>query len=301
MASVRDGNDTPTAALIGFESGLGARDARCAAGPAALRAAGLTELLAAAGVAAGWRESVSALPGGPISDVVAALCGRVAETVVETMRDDTRFAVIGGDHSCAAGTWAGAANVLRPHGQLGLIWIDAHMDSHTPETTPSGTYHGMPLAALMGHGDPALAGIAGPAPALSPAHVALVGVRSFEWQEDELLRALGVRVFPMAEIDRRGLAAVMEEAAAIVLDGTAGAGISIDLDVLDPVSAPGVGSPVPGGLDPGALVAAVARLGRDARFTGCEIVEYNPALDVDGRTAAIAAALSVAFFGGGQA
>lgn len=301
-SSLRD-TKLRSAALIGVASGLGARDPRCAEGPAALHAFGLVDRLGAAGIHVASDETVA-----PVLDrdmgqaaAIADICRRVAIRAERAVCENTRFAVIGGDHSCAAGTWSGVADALPGRSSLGLVWVDAHMDSHTPETTPSGTYHGMPLAALMGYGDPALTGLARKAPALSPAHVALVGVRSFEWQENELLERLGVRVFPMKEVTARGLDTVMEEAAEIALAGTAGAGISIDIDVIDPKAAPGTGSPVPGGVDPARLAAAVARIGSDRRFLGCELVEYNPALDADKRTAAIATELLVSFFRGASA
>jgi hypothetical protein len=160
----------------------------------------------------------------------------------------------------ATGTWSGAAAALRPRGALGLLWIDAHMDAHRPHTSPSGNLHGMPLACLLGHGEPALATLAG-APALAPAHVCLVGVRSYEAEEAQLLEQLGVRVFLMDEVRRRGLPAVLREAHAVVTRGTAGFGVTLDVDAVDPQEAPGVGTPAPGGLRAGSLLAELERLG----------------------------------------
>lgn len=296
---VHQRTNTRPVSLIGAASGLGARDTRCAGGPEALRAAGLAERLRAGGVQADWRHILTPLPARSIADAIAALCASLADAVRDVLADGHRFAVIGGDHSCAVGAWSGAANALAPRGRLGLIWVDAHMDSHTPDTTPSGTYHGMPVACLLGHGDPALTRIADRAPALAPGHVCLVGVRSYEVEEPALLDRLGVRVFFAEDVARRGIDAVMRDAAAIALDGTAGAGLSVDLDVVDPGEAPGVGSPVAGGLAAAPLVEAVRVLGRDRRFLGCEIAEYNPALDDDGRTAALAGDLVAAFLAGG--
>ncbi|MPY70427.1 MAG: arginase [Alphaproteobacteria bacterium] len=297
VPAARRGADDIAVALIGVACGLGARDSGCGDGPAALRAFGLHRRLADAGIGL-LKDRTLAVAGLAGADAVADICRLVARLTADAVAANARFAVVGGDHSCAAGSWAGAADALAARGPLGLIWVDAHMDSHTPETTPSGTLHGMPVAALLGCGGAALTGIARRVPALDPAHLCLVGVRSFEPEEPALLDSLGVRVFRMEDIRRLGLAAVIREASAIALDGTAGAGISIDLDAIDPGAAPGVGSPVPGGLDAGELVDAMARIGRDPRFIGCEIAEYNPALDDGCRTAEIAVRLLEAFLGG---
>lgn len=195
--------------------------------------------------------------------------------------------VLGGDHSCAIGTWKGAARALSARGSLGLIWIDAHMDAHTAETTPSGKLHGMPLACLLGHGDPQLTAIAGGAQ-LDPRRVCLVGVRSFETGEAALLRRLGVRVFFMHEVAHRGLAAVMKDALAIVRGNDGAYGISLDLDAVDPRDAPGVGSPVPHGIRGFELRRALSQFRRDPALAGLEIVEYNPHRDQRGATARLA-------------
>lgn len=224
---------------------------------------------------------------GPL-DTVAALGVRLAREVERVLRAGKFPLVVGGDHSCAIGTWNGVRRALAARGPLGLVWIDAHMDSHTFATTPSGQIHGMPLAALLGEGDAALTG---PAPTLYPQHVCLIGVRSFEAGEAALLHRLGVRVFAMAEVRRRGLAAVFDEALAIVRHGTAGFGVSIDLDALDPAEAPGTGLPVPGGLGRVELATALTRLRDDPAFVALEIVEYDPHRDRDHRTADVVGAL----------
>lgn len=224
-------------------------------------------------------------------DAVATLGKRVAAEVERTLHAGDFPLVVGGDHSCAIGTWSGAHRALAEAGPLGLVWIDAHMDSHTFATTPSGQIHGMPLAALLGHGDATLTSITGHEPKLLPQHVCLIGVRSYEAGEAALLRRLGVRVSDMAEVRRRGLADVFDEALAIVRRGTAGFGLSIDLDALDPEEGPGVGTPVPGGLCRAELVAALATLRDDPAFVAMEIVEYNPRRDRDCATAGAAGAL----------
>jgi arginase len=200
--------------------------------------------------------------------------------------------VIGGDHSGAIGTWSGIASVQRQ--AIGLLWIDAHLDSHTPESSESQRIHGMPLAALLGEGDPALVNLAGFAPVVDARYCAIIGVRSFEAGEPLRLKRLGVRFYTRSEILRRGLNAVVTEAWQCVSACPAGFGISLDLDVLDPMQAPGVSVPERRGLHPRKLAAILARQGRKHRLRGVEMVELNPRLDTRGRTASTMPALLAA-------
>ncbi len=275
--------------IVGVACGAGAIDPRCAEGPAALRKDGLISRLLHAGMDAAWSATipapaeVAALT--VVSTVAEALAGRTEELVARGRKP----VVLGGDHSCAIGTWKGIARAVSPRGPLGLIWIDAHMDAHTAQTSASGRLHGMPLACLLGVGDPRLTGIAG-GTQLDPRRVCLVGVRSFETGEAALLRRLGVRVYFMHDVARRGLTAVMEDALAIAGSGGGSYGISLDLDALDPRDAPGVGSPVAGGIRGADLLRSLARFGRDPALAGLEITEYNPGRDRGGRTARLVAA-----------
>lgn len=282
--------------LIGAASSLGTLVPGCARAPAALRAGGIERRL---GGAASWSAIVEGdrADGEPIPDAIARFSRALADQVASAPDARRRFTVIGGDHSSAIGTWSGAARALDGRDALGLIWVDAHLDSHTPHTSPSGQYHGMPVACLLGHGDAALTGIAGKAPAVVPGRICIVGARSFEWQEPELLDRLGVRVFGMEEIRARGLGPVMDEAIGIAGAGTAGIGVSIDVDALDPEEAPAVGSPVPGGLRVAELSDGLRRVARTGRVIGCEIAEYNPELDGAARTEAAVAALLAAILG----
>src|SRR5688572_26801008 len=230
--------------LVGVACGEGAQDRHCRSGPDALRAGDLVRRLRASGLRAGWGETIRARSADrDPQQAVRRVCERLAVRTQAIVAAGKLPVVMGGDHSCALGTWKGVASALGAHGPLGLIWIDAHMDAHTPETTPSGALHGMPLACLLGFGDGRLTGLAGGARLLSQ-HVCLIGVRSFEAGEAALLERLGVRVFFMDEVKQRGLAAVMAEALAIATAQTAGFGVTLDLDALDPQDAPGVGSPV---------------------------------------------------------
>lgn len=237
-----------------------------------------------AGLDAAWTATLQAPAAGSPIAAVSAVTERLARRIDELVSRGRLPLVLGGDHSCAIGTWKGIARALAPRGPLGLVWIDAHMDAHTPETTPSGMLHGMPLACLLGHGDPRLTAIADGA-RLDPRRVCLIGVRSFETGEAALLERLGVRAFLMHEVAQRGLSAVLAEALTIARDGAGGYGISLDLDALDPREAPGVGTPVPGGIRAFALRRALARLADDPALAALEIAEYNPHHDRRGATA----------------
>lgn len=282
--------------LIGVASGLGGADAACAQAPARLAASGIEAHLRRSGVEASWAATlVPQRNGGGNRGAVARLCAELAARVAQSVRGGRLACVIGGDHSCAVGTWSGAATALGARGPLGLVWIDAHMDSHTPGTSPSGRPHGMPLAALLGQCDQALAGLGDGM--LLPRHVCLVGVRSYEAAEAELLGRLGVRVFGIEEVVRRGLARVMEDALAIA--GAAAAyGVTLDLDALDPREAPAVATPASFGIRGDELVRAFERIGRDARLAAFEIAEYCPRLDRDGRSERLIRRLLVAALGG---
>ena len=256
-----------------------------------LREGGLVAELRRRGVAATWRATLREEPQAPDPvEAVAGICRSLAALAESLLRERAPLAVIGGDHSIAIGTWSGVARALA--GPVGLVWIDAHLDSHVPETTPSGAIHGMPLAALFGYGDRRLTSLARATPALEPWHVAIVGARSYETGEFALLKRLGVQIFFMDEVAARGLATVLDEALAIAGTGTAGIGLSVDCDSVDPEDAPGVGTPVPGGVSGGYLVAALRPLADE--LAAVEVVEFNPRRDRDGRTAALVADLLAA-------
>ena len=280
--------------IIGVASGWGAQDHRCADGPEALRQAGLLARLHAAGVDAAWEDMLFPLVKDTPTHMVSELCARLSGKVDDLSGRGEFPVILGGDHSCAIGTWSGIHHAIPGGGALGLIWIDAHMDSHTPETSPSGALHGMPLACLLGYGLPELTGIAGFPPPIMPQHLCLIGVRSFETGEAALLDRLGVRIFFMEEVHQRGIEKVMADALEIVQRGTAGFGISIDLDVLEPREDPGVGSPAPDGVLGFELVRALKQAKGHPKLLGMEIVEYNPSLDCNQITAQRAIALLVA-------
>lgn len=268
-------------AVIGVASGHGAGDPGCQDGSEVVRALRFLSDLETIDDGLHWDEPVRAarpVPRDPV-DAVQGVVTRLADSVGRHLEHGDFPLVIGGDHSCAIGTWSGVKRVLGAEARLGLIWIDAHMDSHTVATSQTRNIHGMPLASLLGHGDPRLTGVAGAGAKLLPEDVCLIGVRSFESDEAVLLKQLGVRVYFMHEVRRRGLAEVFAEALSRVGRHTRGYGISIDLDALDPAEEPGVGTPVPGGLLRADLTDALALAHGDEKLLAVEIVEYNPYRD----------------------
>jgi len=266
----------PTIRCIGVASCLGAPRECCAEGPAVLKQAGLEAAIQQAGLDTCWSEIA---PAGRSTAGIADLLRRLADATATALAGGERPLLIGGDHSMAAGSWRGVGRALGK--APGLIWIDAHLDAHTPSSSPSGNAHGMPVAALFGHGDPAMTDI--PGPCLDPRRTVLLGVRSFEPAERERLMALGVRIYDMAEIEERGLSAVFAEARRTVAGGFWG--ISLDLDAIDPSEAPGVSTPVADGLASAELVPLLYGVLREPDCVAFEIAEYNPLSDPDRRTA----------------
>lgn len=273
--------------IIGAACGLGAADQRCANGPEHLRRFGIVPRLRSEGLGIDWVDTLHVSDGHELSapplDLFVEFSRHLVEAVAATIAKGDFPLILGGDHSCAIGTWNGVRKAIS--GPLGLIWIDAHMDAHTPETSESGAWHGMPLAHLLGQGEVRLADVAGVSPAVRPEDVCLVGVRSYEAKEAALLSRLGVRVYFMEEIRARGLTEILAEALVIVQRGTAGFGISLDLDALDPDAVPGTGTPVAGGLTRAELIDALRLAHRDRRLIALEIAEYNPFLDREHATA----------------
>jgi arginase len=217
--------------------------------------------------------------------VVTDICTRLSDEVVKCIEKEKFFTVIGGDHACAIGTWSGAAHASRNQGDIGLIWIDAHFDAHTPATSLSGNIHGMPVAVLLGHGDERLIHIQDNLPKIKPESICMIGMRSYESGEQELIQKLNIKVFYMDEVLARGFESVFKEAKEIVTRTTIGYGISLDMDGIDPLEAPGVGTPEENGI-PGQEVCDVFRkycLG-DKKLLGLELTEFNPHEDVDKKT-----------------
>jgi len=283
-----------TLALISVSIDLGAGRRGVDMGPSALRIAGLTEQLK--GIGYDVRESGAVYASGPESTVlgesrtrflseITDVCER-SHAIVRTVLDDGCFPLIlGGDHSLSIGTVSAVAAHYRARDErVGLIWVDAHTDMNTPETTPSGNIHGMSLAVLTGRGPERLVQLGGDLPAVRPENVCVIGARDIDEREKETVRAQGVRVFTMSEIDERGIATCVDEAIDRASAGTAGFHLSFDLDGIDPMVAPGVGTPVAGGMTYREAHLVCEKAARSDRVVSLEVVELNPVLDSENRT-----------------
>lgn len=225
---------------------------------------------------------------------VRAVCEQLRVLVRDVLRDGQMPMVLGGDHSLSIGSVAGAAEACGP---LGCIWFDAHGDMNTDETTPSGNIHGMPLAASLGYGHVDLVGLGGFSPKLRPDRVVLVGARSIDPDERTLIRESGMHVFTMADVDELGMSAVMHKAIDIASDGTSGIHLSVDLDGLDPMYAPGVGTPVNGGFTYREGHLAMELLAQAGCVRSVDFVEVNPILDSENRTGRMAVELAASLLG----
>jgi arginase len=229
---------------------------------------------------------------------IAAVCRRVAKHAGEFLEDGWTPLTLGGDHSLAVGTIAGAVRHFRRQKEsLGLIWFDAHADCNTPETTLSGNVHGMPLAACLGFGPEPLARLVGAAPLVDASRVALVGVREIDSAEKENVRRSGIAVFTIRDIDEQGMRRVMQQAIEIASRGTAGFHASLDMDVIDPTDAPGVGTPCRGGVGYREAHLAMEMVADSRKLQSFEIVEVNPILDEHNQTASLAVELALSAFG----
>ncbi|VAW86290.1 Arginase [hydrothermal vent metagenome] len=280
--------------LIGVAACWGAQDTRCEFGPQVIKKGILLSTLRAMGYQATWQDCLTLAPSSePIDyyNVISTYCRNLSELSANAVKNHYFFAVYGGDHSCAIGTWSGVSLALGET-PFGLMWIDAHLDSHTPDSSHSGAIHGMPLAILLGLGDERLTSIGGQQAKLKPEYVCVVGARSYEAEEQALLTSLGVHIFYEKEIETKGLEQVLIEAKNLVSRAPGGYGLSIDLDAIDPKDAPGVGSPELGGLS-GALLCQCLQqhFKGDNDLLGLEIVELNPALDEAEKTSNLASEL----------
>jgi arginase len=294
-------------AIIGAPMDLGAGRRGVDMGPSAVRLAGLNEKLAVLGYAVEDLGNVvvdqpESLPAGPsharFLPQIAHTCVRLAD-MVEKAADDSKVPlVLGGDHSIAIGTVAGMSRHFRKRDRkLGLIWIDAHADMNTPESSPSGNVHGMPLACCVGLGPAELTRIAGYAPAVEPTSVAILGLRSVDEIERLNVRGTGVHAFTMRDIDERGMRAVIQEAIHLTSRGADGFHLSLDMDAVDPSDAPGVGTPVRGGITYREAHLAMELVCDSGFMTSMEVVEVNPVIDEANRTALLAVELVMSAMG----
>jgi arginase len=294
--------------IIGAPLDLGGGRRGVDMGPSALRIAGLGERIALLGYTVVDRGDLPT----PIPETreqrderkkyireIAKVCQRVYQLALASFDDGAMPIVIGGDHSIAAGSVAAAAEWARKTKGLpiGLLWVDAHGDMNTPATSPSGNVHGMPLAALLGSEPAELSKIGMFSPKVLPAHTVLVGIRNLDDREKTLVRDSHVHVFTMKDIDRQGIASIVEQAVNLAGNGTAGIHVSFDMDVCDPAIAPGVGTPVKGGLDYREAHMVMEIVADSALLSSLDLVEVNPTLDVRNHTAELGAELVLSALG----
>ncbi|MBA3891403.1 MAG: arginase [Gemmatimonadaceae bacterium] len=294
--------------LIGFPMDLGAARRGVDMGPSAIRIAGAADRLRALGhtvdesmnIDIPLREELQADQAGQpqFLATVTAACTHLARETARAVRDGVVPVTLGGDHSLAAGSVAGVATALGERDQrVGLIWLDAHSDIHTPSTSASGNIHGMPVAHLLGHGDDGLSSISVPKPAVLAKDVVMVGLRDVDEPERRHIAAWGVTVFTMRDIDERGIAAVMRDALEIASRDTGGVHVSFDADWLDPIEARGVGTPVRGGATYREAHTAMEMIADCEKLLALDVVEVNPVLDHENRTADLVVGLMASALG----
>lgn len=281
--------------IIGVPSDLGANIRGANVGPSAVRIAGLHDKISVLGykiedagdILVPIRET---LPESAAKEkyltTITDVCDLLRMEVEMSLDRDMLPIVIGGDHSIAMGTISGTSSFYRKKNQsIGLIWVDAHADMNTPASSPTGNLHGMPLSTLLGKGIPQLVELGGFAEKLRPENVALIGIRTLDHEEKRICRESGIRYFTMREIDERGMAAIMKEAVAVATKGTSGIHLSFDVDGIDPLYAPGVSTPVTGGLSYREAHLALEMIADTGMLTSMEFVELNPMRDVAHKTA----------------
>jgi arginase len=293
--------------IIGVPLDLGGGRRGVDMGPSAFRIAGLREQINAMGRAVFDKGDLPS----PTPETkraadkrkkyvrdIAKVCQKLYDVALKSLDEGALPLVLGGDHSLAAGSVAASAVwVQRATGKpLGLLWVDAHGDMNTPDTTSSGNVHGMPLAALLGQEPAELASI-GASPSVLASHTVLLGIRNLDEEEKAQIRASGVHVFTMKDIDRDGIAKVAERALALASAGTGGVHVSFDMDVCDPAIAPGVGTPVKGGLDYREAHMVMEMVADSRQLVALDLVEVNPTLDIRNTTAEFAAELALSALG----
>jgi arginase len=293
--------------IIGVPLDLGGARRGVDMGPSAFRIAGLGDRIAELGYAVSDQgdlpspipETTTAVdPTRKYINEIAGVCRSLYDVARRSHETGALPLVLGGDHSLAAGSVAASADYVRSVTSypLGLIWVDAHGDMNTPQTTTTGNVHGMPLAALLGQEPHELSSI-GSSPSVSPAHTVLVGIRNLDEQEKGKIRASGVHVFTMKDIDREGIATIAERAIAIASNGTGGIHVSFDLDACDPSHAPGVGTPVKGGLEYREAHMVMELVADSQRLVALDLVEVNPTLDIRNTTAEFGTELALSALG----
>jgi len=305
--TVREGSIRRAVSVLGVPLGYGASMAGVDMGPSALRVARLTQRIARLGYEVqdlGDLHLSRPKAEPPATEKlkyvreISAACEQLAEQVRRIMEGNELPLILGGDHSIAIGSLAGVSSYFRAREQtVGLIWFDAHADMNTPESTPSGNIHGMPLAVVLGYGAPQLTEVGGFSPKLDPRFCAHVGARDIDPGERELIKKLGIRFFTMREIDERGMAACIDEAVSIASQASGGYAVTFDVDALDPGDAPGSGTLVRGGLTYREAHLAMEKIADAGGMCSLEVVEINTALDVNNKTAELGVELILSALG----
>ena len=293
--------------IIGVPMDLGQSRRGVDMGPSALRVAGLQSRLKQLGYQVEDIGNVSVKQPeeqhygekrAKYLNEIAETCRGLAEIVQRTLDEGYVPVVLGGDHSIAIGSTSGVASSFRKKSKrIGYIWLDAHGDMNTPESSPSGNIHGMPLATLIGYGAPELVDLMEFKPKVEPRNVSLVGVRDLDPKERRLVKESGVHVFTMRDIDERGMREVMTEALRFATDDTEGVAVSLDMDFVDPADAPGVGTPVRGGATYREAHLAMEMIADSKAMASLEVVEINPVIDVHNRTALLGVELVLSGLG----
>jgi len=300
-------NPSKKATVIGVLMDLGADRRGVDMGPSAVRVADLNERLVELGYEVSDAGNISVrnpemmqIGDGQAKYLpeIAEACHKLANEVEAALESGSKPIILGGDHSIAIGSVAGLSAFHRKRDQMvGVIWFDAHGDMNTPETSPSGNIHGMPFAAILGHGPKELTEISGFAPKVHPEDCVLIGARSVDPDEAVALKASGIRIITMRELDERGMSAVMDEAMWLASRRTAGFHVTMDMDFVDPDFAPGVGTPVPGGPTYRESHLAMEKIADSGKMLSFELTEVNPVLDVSNKTAELGVQLILSAFG----
>ena len=293
--------------IIGVPMDLGQSRRGVDMGPSAMRGAGLQASLKKLGLQVEdiGNLSVKQPEEMPVGEKrakylqeIAETCGDIAAATEKSLTEGFLPLLLGGDHSIAVGVAAGVANFFRKDKkQIGYLWLDAHGDMNTPESSPSGNVHGMPLAAIMGYGAPELVDLLGFKPKAEPGNIVIVGARDLDAQERKIVKRAGVHVFTMRDIDERGMREVMSDALKYAMDDTAGVAVSLDMDFVDPADAPGVGTPVRGGVTYREAHLAMEMIADTESMVSLEVVEINPILDEHNRTALLGVELVLSGLG----
>jgi len=265
-----------TLSLIGYPCGKGAQITECEKGPEKLKDWGLSDKLNHRNIDSIWHDGFKLDNSLDDLQYVKTACNSLYKQVIDSIDNGNFPVTIGGDHSMAIGTWSAIADKYSIKNNLGLIWIDAHLDAHTPDSSQSGAIHGMPAASLLGYGSKELVNLGSEGAKINPEHLVYIGIRSYEEEEYQLIKDLGITVFTIYDVIKYGMENIIQDTISIVTENTNGFGLTVDLDAFDPTRAPGVGSPEKIGLLRNEVFLALKNIGNHKKIKALEIAEYNP-------------------------